>query len=71
MINRQTLESIIDRVERSDVLLSGEIMILRDAVALLDDLAGTVDKIIQDVDHPGYEPDTTQSLKIIEQGDCS
>lgn len=71
MINRQTLDSIINRVERGEVIMSGEILILRDAVALLDDLATLSDKIIQDVDHSGYDPDTTQTLKIIEQGDCS
>ncbi len=67
MINKQGLHKIIDIVESGSPLLPGEVRILRDAVDLLDDLARTCDKIIQDVDHPGYLTDSP--VKIIER-DC-
>lgn len=71
MINRRTLDGIIDLAEGGRPLLTGEIKILRDAVALLDDLAGTLDKIIAGYDHDrGYDHETTAELRIIEQGGC-
>ncbi len=69
MINKASLLKIIDQVERGERLLSGEIQLLRDAVALLDDLASTLDKIMPGRDHEmGFDHETTQELKIIEGG---
>jgi hypothetical protein len=79
MINRQALMDLVARAERG-ALLPGEAAILRDAVALLDDLAATLDKIIGSAafDHAPaevsrdlarYDLESTAQLKIIEQGD--
>lgn len=68
MINKQTLTRIIDDIERGRTILPGEVVILRDAVDLLSDLADTLDKVISDYDLRGYERETTQALKIVEQG---
>ncbi len=46
MINKQGLNKIIDMVQRGEQILPGEIMILREAIDLLDDLATTLDKIM-------------------------
>ncbi len=69
-MNRDGLRKIIDRAERGP-LLPGEADLLRDAVDLLDDLAGAVDKIIaradgdRPMDHPGYDATTTAQMRII------
>jgi hypothetical protein len=72
MINKQGLNKIIDLVQRGEQILPGEIAILREAIDLLDDLAGTLDKIMNghgsSIMLRGFEPETTQQLKIIEQG---
>ena len=63
---------IIDLALLSQGLLSGEAMILRDAIDLLDDLATTLDKILSGGSGSltrGYEVDTTQQLKIIRNDD--
>lgn len=71
MINKQALMDLITRAERG-ALLPGEAMILRDAVALLDDLASTLDKIMNGYGSSailnGYDLETTAQLKIVEQG---
>lgn len=71
MINKQGLLDLVARAERG-ALLPGEATILRDAVALLDDLASTLDKIMNGYGSSaimkGYDLETTQQLKIIEQG---
>jgi hypothetical protein len=72
MINKQSLLDLVARAERG-ALLPGEATILRDAVSLLDDLASTLDKIMNGYGSSsilnGYDLETTQQLKIIEQGD--
>lgn len=71
MINKQGLMDLVARAERG-VLLPGEATILRDAIMLLDDLATTVDKIMNGYGSSailkGYDLETTAQLKIIEQG---
>lgn len=66
MIDRVGLTKIIDMVQRGEQLLPGEIMKLRDAVALLDDLANAM-KIItgEESDLREYDLETTAQLKII------
>lgn len=69
MINKAGLHRIIDLAANGSRLLPGEVAILREAVDLLDDLSSTVDKIIGgDKIHSVYDLETTQQLKIIEQG---
>lgn len=69
MINKASLHKIIDQAEKGERLLRGEVQLLRDAVDLLDDLASCLDKIMPGRDHElGFDHETTQELKIIEQG---
>ena len=69
MINKPGLLRIIGDLENGFLPLPGEIAILREAVDLLDDLASTLDKIMPGFDHQrGFDHETTQQLKIIEQG---
>lgn len=72
MINKQALMDLITRAERG-ALLPGEAVILRDAVELLEDLSTTLEKIMTggsvDLILRGYTPESTQELKIIEQGE--
>lgn len=69
MINKAGLLKIIDMADQGVRLLPGEVAILRDAVDLLDDLASTLDKIIGDGKITDkYDLESTQQLKIIEQG---
>jgi hypothetical protein len=75
MINKQALNRIIDLVQRGEQILPGEISILRDAVDLLDDLVTLMDKIMRNQGEITmletilqYQVETTQALKIIEQG---
>lgn len=68
MINKRGLYDLVLRAEKGS-LLPGEAMILRDAIDLLDDLATTLDKIMyggSGAATHGYEVDTTQTLKIID-----
>lgn len=71
MINKPGLLRIIGDLQRGIMPLPGEITILLDAVNLLDELAYTLDKIGIPGPHTswGYDVETTQQLKIIEQGD--
>lgn len=70
MINKQGLLDLVIRAEKGS-LLPGEATILRDAILLLDDLASTLDKIMNGQGTQsilrGYDLETTQALKIIEQ----
>jgi len=69
MINKATLLKIVDQVDRGERLLSGEVQLLRDAVELLDDLATALDKIMPGDDRDlGFDHETTQELKIVDQG---
>ena len=69
MINKQGLLKIIAMTECGVKLLPGEVAILRDAVELLDDLASTLDKIMEgERILKKYDLESTQQLKIIEQG---
>ncbi len=74
MINRSVLRGIVDRAERGPHL-PGEAQLLRDAVDLLDDLAGAVDKIIaradgeRPIDHEGYDVTTTAQMRVVGWGD--
>jgi hypothetical protein len=69
MINKATLLKIVDQVDRGERLLSGEVQLLRDAVELLDDLATALDKIMPGSDRDlGFDHETTQELKIVDQG---
>lgn len=65
MIDRVGLTKIIDMVQRGEQLLPGEIMKLRDAVALLDDLANAMKIITGEPDLRDYDLETTAQLKII------
>lgn len=70
--NRRGLLDLVDRAERG-ALLPGEAVILRDAVELLDDLATTLQKVMNGYGvEPvlrGYSPDTTQQLRVISDDD--
>lgn len=72
MINKPGLLRILDDLERGVMPFPEEIKILREAVDLLDDLAGTLDKVMNGYGTEailrGYDRETTQQLKIIEQG---
>jgi hypothetical protein len=69
MINKQALHKIIDLIASGETILDGEIAILRESVDLLDDLASTLDKIMNghgvEAILRGYDLETTQQLKII------
>jgi hypothetical protein len=71
IFNKQGLMDLVARAERGS-LLPGEATILRDAINLLDDLAGTLDKIMNghgtEAILRGYDHETTQQLKIIDRG---
>lgn len=70
MINKAGLHKIITQVENGERLLTGEVQLLRDAVDLLDDLASTLDRLMNGygTDHVlrGYQPETTQEIRIID-----
>lgn len=70
--NRRSLLDLVDRAERG-ALLPGEAVILRDAVELLDDLATTLQKVMNgygvEPNLGDYTPDTTQQLRVISDDD--